>query len=191
MKLTKHAHVALFAVIAVTACEKSTPPPPPPRSLDRAMSMTITVDGQEVSFEPPAASLTAIRAEPPIATDQYGVAGGQIVDGVFYTLELHVPSVPEVPHVFDVLPESSSASRVGVDYAERLDGATEFIFATNAVTGSVTITELTADRIAGTFHLDVDGDGTGGSASRTLSNGTFDMELEAFYWQEHRPDARK
>lgn len=175
---------SVIGLLSLAACGDDVMGPGGPAGRDRSLNMTIEKGGETIVCAPPSPSLTAVKADPPVANDHYLVGGGEIIDGVFYTIELHVPAVPDVPHTFQVRPENASATRIGIEYGEVLDGEASPIFASTSapgsVSGTVTITEASASWIAGEFALTISGDGTGGTSVRTISSGEFDMEVEPF-----------
>ncbi|MCA9754597.1 MAG: hypothetical protein KDA27_02255 [Candidatus Eisenbacteria bacterium] len=110
-----------------------------------------------------------------VSTGGYYVLGSAYIGGT-ETVSTFVLSIPQAQ--IGSLPQTICVSSDNEDcamaeYTEAIGGSAGFL---EKVTGTVTITELTATSMAGTFSIS--GEITGGaSGSRSLSNGSFDVTI--------------
>ena len=140
-----------------------TPPPPPPPPPGGSANFTASIEGQ--AWASVASATVAVAAASGTYTISGGTAQGQ---GISITL-LNIPGPGTYP-----LGTGVGVSGGTAIYADPTGGWGTPL---SGAAGTITITALTAARIAGTFSFTAAASAGGATGTRTVSNGAFDLAI--------------
>ncbi len=140
------------------------PPPPPPGSAN----FTATVNGQAWAS---AANLTNVTAA---ASGTYIISGSVLQGTNARAVTMTLMNVPG-PGTYPLGTGAGVSGGTGI-YAESSGG---WGTALSGEAGTVTISTLTAARVAGTFNFVADAVSGGATGTRAVTNGAFDLPITA------------
>jgi hypothetical protein len=126
--------------------------------------MSAIIDGARWSASSSAGAIQVVR------TDQFIVVAGSSIDLV--AISFSIPNVTG-PGTHPVVPPSPYSAFVNEQFGER-----SWISSLPGGTGSVTVTSVSATRIAGTFQFEaVPVPNTAATGKRVVTDGRFDVEF--------------
>lgn len=142
------------------------PPPPPPPPPGGTANFTATVNGQAWAS---AANLATVTAA---ASGTYIISGGVVQGTSSRAVTLTLMNIPG-PGTYP-LGTGAGVSGGGGIYAESSGGWGTSL---TGEAGTITLTTLTAQRIAGTFSFTADAVSGGATGTRAVTNGSFDLPI--------------
>jgi len=165
-----HGFVLLLGLLVTTACggsdeptDPNSPNPPPPGG---SANFTASVDGQAWAS---AANLTNVTAA---QSGTYIISGSVLAGASVRALTLTLMNIPAT----GTYPLGTGAGVSGgtAIYAESAGG---WLTPLSGEAGTITITTLSATRIAGTFSFAATATSGGATGTRTVTNGAFDLAI--------------
>jgi hypothetical protein len=158
-----------LGLLLITACSggdgPTGPNPPPPGG---NASFTASVDGQGWTS---AAALTNVTAA---QSGTYIISGSVLTGASTRAITLNLMNIPG-PGTYP-LGTGAGVSGGSAIYAESAGGWGTPL---SGEAGTINITTLTATRIAGTFSFTAAASAGGATGTRTVTNGTFDLEINS------------
>jgi hypothetical protein len=140
-------------------------PSPPPGA---SANFTARVDGQAWAS---AANLTNVTA---IQSGTYSISGSVLSGSTSRNITLNLMNIPG-PGTYP-LGTGAGVSGGSAIYADNVGGWGTPL---SGEAGTITITTLSATRIAGTFSFTADASAGGASGTRAVTNGTFDLGINS------------
>jgi len=158
-----------LGLLLITACSggdgPTGPNPPPPGG---NASFTASVDGQGWTS---AAALTNVTAA---QSGTYIISGSVLTGASTRAITLNLMNIPG-PGTYP-LGTGAGVSGGSAIYAESAGGWGTPL---SGEAGSITVTTLTATRIAGTFSFTAAASAGGATGTRTVTNGAFDLQINS------------